>query len=164
MYDERPFPLVHAFATGAANVIIQEAVMMPAWQRIADTRPVRYLDIDDAVVAGFAKLGWPTATVPKNYLPTLDRDLNTLDFADFVLLCRADLDADLAYLVTWCMVQTRKAIEGQYQHMPQDRTPLTYPLDPTRMRLSPVPLHDSARRAYDDLEDSPPITDGLLWT
>ena len=40
---------MHAFATGSANVIIQEAVMMPAWQRIADRRPVRYLEWGDAV-------------------------------------------------------------------------------------------------------------------
>lgn len=164
VYNERPFPLVHAFATGAANVIIQEAVMMPAWQRVADRRPVRYLDWDDSVLAAFADLGWPAAVVPAGYLPGLDADLRTLDFADFVLLCREDLDPDVAYLATWCMLKTRRAIEGQYQHLPPDRTPLSYPLDPARMRLSPIPLHDEARRAFDDLEGEPPISDGLLWT
>ena len=39
-----------------------------------------------------------------------------------------------------------------------------HPLDPARMRETPVPLHDSARRAYDDLEGEPPLTDGLVWT
>lgn len=164
VYDERPFPLVHAFATGAANVIIQEAVMMPAWQRIASQRPVRYLDLDEGVLSGFAELGWPRAVVPEGYLPGLDHDLTTLDFADFVLLCREDLDPEVAYLAAWCMLKTRRAIEGQYHHMPQDRTPLSYPLDPAKMRQTPVPLHDSARQAYDDLEGEPPITDGLLWT
>ena len=164
LYDERPFPLVHAFATGAANVLIQEAVMMPAWQRIADKRAVRYLQWDDEVLRGFAALGWPSATVPAGYLPGLEQDLTTLDFADFVILCREDLDPEVAYLATWCMLRTRRAIEGQYQHMPPDRTPVTYPLDPARMRETPVPLHDSARRAYDDLEGEPPLTDGLVWT
>lgn len=164
VYDERPFPLVHAFATGAVNVIIQEAVMMPAWQRVADSRPVRYLDWDEAVLDGFAELGWPSAVVPAGYLPGLEHDLKTLDFADFILLCSEDLDPDIAYLATWCMLKTRRAIEGQYQHLPPDRTPLTYPLDPSRMRRTPVPLHDSARRAFDDLEGESPISDGLLWT
>ncbi len=164
LYDERPFPLVHAFATGAANVLIQEAVMMPAWQRIADKRAVRYLQWDDEVLRGFATLGWPSATVPAGYLPGLEQDLTTLDFADFAILCREDLDPEVAYLATWCMLRTRRAIEGQYQHMPPDRTPVTYPLDPARMRETPVPLHNSARRAYDDLEGEPPLTDGLVWT
>ena len=163
-YDERPFPLVHAFATGEVNVLIQEAVMMPAWQHIADRRPVRYLEWGDDVLEGFAALGWPSAVVEAGYLPSLESDLLTLDFADFLLLCREDLDDEVAYLATWCMVKTRLALEGQYQHMPPDRTPVGYPLDPAEMQKTPVPLHDSARRAYLDLADEGPIVDGLIWT
>lgn len=163
-YDERPFPLIHAFATGSINVIIQEAVMMPAWQRIAERRPVRYLEWGDAVLDGFAALGWPSAIVDAGYLPSLDRDLVTLDFADFVLLCREDFDEEVAYLATWCMVKTRLALEGQYQHMPPDHTPVGYPLDPAEMQNTPIPLHPSAERAYRDLADEGPITDGLIWT
>lgn len=164
VYDERPFPLVHAFATGSINVLIQEAVMMPAWQRIAERRAVRYLEWGDAVIKGFAELGWPSAIVEAGYLPSLDHDLVTLDFADFVLLCREDLDEEVAYLATWCMVKTRLALEGQYQHIPADHTPVGYPLDPAEMQKTPVPLHESARRAYVDLADEGPLTDGLLWT
>lgn len=164
VYDERPFPVVGAFATGTVNVVIQEAIMMPVWQRIAEKRPVRYLEWGDDVLNGFADFGWPSAVVKKGYLPGLEKDLLTLDFADFVLLCREDLDPEVAYLATWCMLKTRRALEGQYQHIPQDRTPLSYPLDPSKMRQTPVPLHDSARQAYDDLEGEPPIADGLIWT
>ena len=164
LYDERPFPLVHAFATGAANVIIQEAVMMPAWQHIADRRPVRYLEWGDTVIDGFAALGWPSAVIEKGYLPGLDRDLLTLDFADFLLLCREDLDDEVAYLATWCMVKTRLAIEGQYRHIPADHTPVGYPQDPAEMQNTPVPLHEGARRAYSDLDGEGPLTDGLIWT
>lgn len=164
VYDERPFPLLHAFATEKVNVLIQEAVMMPAWQRIADRRPVRYLEWGDAVIDGFAAMGWPSATVEAGYLPSLDHDLLTLDFSDFVLLCREDLDEEVAYLATWCMVQTRLALETQYRHFPPDYTPLGYPLDPAKMRQTPVPLHDSAARAYDDLVSQEPITEGLIWT
>lgn len=164
VYDERPFPLLAAFATGKANVLIQEAVMMPTWQRIADRRPVRYLEWGDAVIDGFAELGWPSAVVEAGYLPSLEEDLVTLDFSDFVLLCRDDLDDELAYLATWCMVKTRLALETQYLHFPPDRTPLGYPLDPERMRNTPVPLHDSAARAYDDLASELPLSEGLIWT
>jgi len=164
VYDERPFPLVDAFAAGRVNVVIQEAIMMPIWQRIADRRPVRYVEWGDAVLDGFAEIGWPSAVVEQGYLPTLDRDLRTLEFADFILLCRDDLDPDVAYLVAWCMVKTRLALEGQYRHMPEHYTPVSYPLDPARMRDTVIPLHDDARRAYDDLEGEGPITEGLLWS
>ncbi|MEJ7635519.1 TAXI family TRAP transporter solute-binding subunit [Aeromicrobium sp.] len=164
VYEERPFPLIHAFATGSINVLIQEAVMMPAWQRITERRPVRYLEWGDDVLDGFAALGWPSAVVEAGYLPSLDKDLLTLDFADFLLLCCEDLDDEVAYLTTWCMVETRLALEGQYKHMPPDRTPVGYPLDPAEMQKTPVPLHAGAARAYLDLADSGPLTDGLMWT
>lgn len=164
VYEERPFPLIAAFATGKINVLIQEAVMMPAWQRIAERRPVRYLPWGDAVLDGFAALGWPSAVVPAGYLPSLDEDLLTLDFADFLLLCREDFDDEVAYLATWCMVQTRLALEAQYKHIPADRTPVGYPLDPVEMQQTPVPLHDSAARAYADLAGASPLTDGLMWS
>ena len=164
VYDERPFPLLAAFANGKVNVLIQEAVMMPTWQRIADRRPVRYLEWGDAVIDGFAKLGWPSAIVEAGYLPSLENDLVTLDFSDFVLLCRDDLDDEVAYLATWCMIKTRLALETQYLHFPPDHTPLGYPLDPAKMRNTPIPLHDSAARAYDDLASEPPLSEGLIWT
>ena len=164
VYDERPFPLLAAFATGKVNVLIQEAVMMPTWQRIADRRPVKYLEWGDAAIEGFAALGWPSAIVEAGYLPSLEKDLLTLDFSDFVLLCHEDLDDEVAYLATWCLVKTRLALETQYRHFPQDRTPLGYPLDPDRMRDTPVPLHAAAARAYDDLAGEPPLSEGLIWT
>ncbi|WP_433722976.1 TAXI family TRAP transporter solute-binding subunit [Nocardia sp. CA-129566] len=164
MYWERPFPALHAFTTGQANVLINEAIMMPVWQQIADRRPVRYLDWGDDVIDGFAELGWGAATVDAGYLPGLESDLRTLDFADLVVLCRADLPDDIAYLATWCMVQQRKALEAQYIHMDPDHTPVGYPLDPATMAKTPVPLHPAAQRAYADLAQAKPATDGLIWS
>lgn len=162
-YDERPFPVVNAFAGGELNVVITEAIMMPAWQRIASQRPVRYLEWGDDVLAAFAAIGWPSATVEQGYLPMQDEDLLTLDFSDFVILCRDDLDDEVAHMATWCMIKTRLALESQYAHFPQDKSPVTYPLDPATMRQTPIPLHDSARRAYDELASAQPLSEGLLW-
>jgi hypothetical protein len=162
-YDERPFPPISWFADGEADVLIHEAVMTPRWQRIADKRPVRYLPWGDDVLAGFAAQGWPSATVDAGYLPGLTEDLLTLDFSDFVLLCRQDLPDDVAYLAAWCMVKTRRALEGQYAHLPQDHSPVTYPLVPADMARTPVPLHPAAARAYADTSDE--RTDGpAIWS
>jgi TRAP-type uncharacterized transport system substrate-binding protein len=150
-YDERPFPGLQHFAEGNANVLVQEAIMTPGWQRIADRRPVRYLDWDASVFAGFAEHGWQERSVPAGYLPGLERDLRALDFADFLLVCREDLDDDVAYLITWCMIRTRQALEAQYAMLPPERSPLVSPIDPVEMANTPIPLHPAAERAYADV-------------
>jgi NMT1 family protein len=162
-YDERPFPAIGAFADGAADVLIHEAIMTPHWQRVAAKRPVRYLPWGDDVLAAFAAEGWPSATVEAGYLPGLTEDLLTLDFSDFVLLCSPALADDVAYLATWCMVKTRRALEAQYAHLPRDHTPVTYPLVPADLARTPVPLHPAAARAYADLDDAP-VTDAIIWS
>jgi hypothetical protein len=162
-YDERPFPAISAFAGGEADVLIQEAIMTPHWQRIATKRPVRYLPWGDDVLAAFAAEGWPSATVAARYLPSLATDLRTLDFSDFVLLCPRTLADDVAYLAVWCMVRTRRALEAQYAHLPQDHTPVTYPLVPADMARTPIPLHPAAARAYTALGDGT-VADAPIWS
>jgi TRAP-type uncharacterized transport system substrate-binding protein len=115
---------------------------------------VRYLDWGDDVFKGFAEHGWGEATVTAGYLPGLQADLRALDFADFLLVCRDDFDDDLAYLVTWCMIRTRQALEAQYAMLPQERSPLVIPIDPVEMAKTPIPLHPAAERAYRDVGSS----------
>ena len=162
-YRERPFPAISAFADGEADVLIHEAIMTPHWQRIAAKRPVRYLPWGDDVLAAFAAEGWPPATVEAGYLPGLTENLRTLDFSDFVLLCPRTLADDVAYLATWCMVKTRRALEVQYAHLPQDHSPVTYPLVPADMARTPIPLHPAAARAYAAADDDP-VTDAPIWS
>lgn len=162
-YDERPFPAISAFADGEADVLIHEAIMTPHWQRIASKRPVRYLPWGDDVLAAFAAEGWPSATVEAGYLPDLAEDLRTLDFSDFVLLCPRALADDVAYLAVWCMVRTRRALEAQYAHLPQDHSPVTYPLVPADMARTPIPLHPAAARAYAALGDGA-VTGATIWS
>lgn len=164
LYSERPFPAVHRFATGEANVLIHEAIMTPSWQRIANARPVRYLDWGTKVFDGFAEIGWPAAEVEAGYLPGLEQPLRTLDFSDFAIICRDDLPEDLAYLATWCMITTRRALEVQYAHFPQDRSPVTYPVEVSAMADTPIPLHPGAARAYAELGDDSGDGQILIWS
>ncbi|WP_431919352.1 hypothetical protein [Amycolatopsis tucumanensis] len=163
LYAERPFPAIAAFRDGGANVLIHEAIMTPAWQRVAEHRPVTYLDVDPAVVAAFADWHWPTATVPAGYLPGLDHDLEALEFSDFLLVCRADLPDDIASMIAWCLVATREALEVQYRHLPPDRSPVSYPLDPKAIASTPVPLHPAAEATYAALGDGASAAGALMW-
>jgi TRAP-type uncharacterized transport system substrate-binding protein len=161
-YHERPFTAIAEFARGEANVLIHEAIMMPAWQRVADARPVVYLPISQAAASTFAAWEWPTVVVPAGYLPGLDRDLTTLEFSDFLVACRDDLPDDIARLAAWCMVATRRALEVQYQHFPPDRSPVTHPLDPAAIATTLIPLHPAADAAYAELGDFA-TSDALIW-
>lgn len=161
-YHEMPFPAIREFARGQANVLIHEAIMMPAWLRVAERRPVSYLPISPRGRATFAQWNWPTAVVPAGALPLLENDLTTLDFSDFLVFCRDDLPDDIAALVAWCLVATRRALEVQYEHLPPDRSPVGYPLVPADVRSTTIPLHPAARVAHDLVGDYA-TDDALIW-
>lgn len=149
---ERPFPCQEWLTARRADAILHEAIMTPGWRQAAEARDLTFIAMEDAALTALEEdFGWPRATVPKGYLPGLDADLPTLDFSDFAVLARADLDEDVAHLLAWCMGETRDALEVQYRHLPPERSPITYPLDPRKMGVTSVPLHPGAARYYDSL-------------
>ncbi|MET7512228.1 TAXI family TRAP transporter solute-binding subunit [Streptomyces sp. NPDC005480] len=147
--DERPFESLDHVKEGRADAIVHEAVMLPAWQEIG--RHLNFLEVERDVLDSLAAdYGWPDAVVDDEYFP--DRAaFTTLDFSDFLVVARADLPEDLAYAIAWVLGETRHIIEGQYRHLPPERSPITYPLDPHTMGRSPVPLHPGAARYYEAL-------------
>ncbi|MFJ6900685.1 TAXI family TRAP transporter solute-binding subunit [Streptomyces hokutonensis] len=147
--DERPFETLDHVAEGRADAIIHEAVMLPAWQEIG--RDLNFLGVEPDVLHSLhAELSWPDAVVPDDYFPGAAR-FRTLDFSDFLVLTREDLPEDLAYAIAWILGETRHVIESQYRHLPPDRSPVTYPLDPVAMGTTPIPLHPGAARYYSGL-------------
>jgi uncharacterized protein len=67
------------------------------------------------------------------------------------MMTSSDLDDDVAYAVAWVLGETRHLLEGQYRHLPLERSPVTYPLDPPTMGRTPIPLHPGAARYYEAL-------------
>lgn len=163
LYSERPFPAITAFCEGAANVLIHEAIMTPAWHRVTDNRRVAYLDAGPAVLSAFDEWHWPSAVVPQGFLPELDRDLTAIDFSDFLVLCTSDLPDDVASLLAWCMVATRNNLEVQYRHLAPDRSPITYPLDPQAIASAPIALHPSAAATCAAMQHDERSSDALMW-
>lgn len=164
--DERPFPCLRWLAEGKANAIVQEAIMTPQWQRAAEAHPLTFLAIPGHVLADLeTTLGWPRASVPAGYFPGQTAAFETLDFSDFLVLCRSDMPDDVAHLLAWCMGETRAALEAQYRHLPPDRSPVTYPLDPAQMGRTPVPLHPGAAHYYEQLPAIPSTQQDrpLIW-
>jgi hypothetical protein len=148
---ERPQDCVAAVRTGVADAIIHEAVMTPFWHDLAAAVPLRFLPPEPATLAEMERrFRWPAASLPAGYFPGLESTLETLEFSDFLMLARADMPDDLAYLIAWCMCERRESIERGYRHIPPARSPLTYPLDPAKIARTSIELHPGARRYYND--------------
>jgi hypothetical protein len=148
---ERPPDCLARLRDGEANAIFFEAIMTPGWLQVAEQRPLRFLPVEAPVLDQLERdYGWPRGTLPAGYLPGLDAPLETLDFSDFLVTVRADLPDEVAHLLAWCLGETRAALERQYRHLPPDRSPVSYPLDPVKMARTPIPLHPGAARYYQD--------------
>ena len=149
---ERPFECLDDVLEGRADAIVHEAVMLPGWQELAGG--MTFLDVERTVLDGLERdFGWPSAVVPAGYFPGAP-ELETLDFSDFLVVVRADLPEDVAYALAWILGETRQQLEGQYAHLPPERSPVTYPLDPHAMGVTPIPLHPGAARYYAALSDA----------
>ena len=76
------------------------------------------------------------------------KEIPALDFSDFLVIVRDDMPDDVAYLLTWCMVERRDIIEAQCKHLDPEKSPLTYPLDPAAIAKPSIALHPAAERYY----------------
>jgi uncharacterized protein len=146
---ERPDDCTEAVLNGKAGAIFQEAIMAPYWHRLADNAELRYVPLEEKVLARMeAEYRWPRAKIRRGYLRGLESDLETLDFSDFIVLARSDMADDVAYLMAWCMCETREALERFYRHIPPERSPITYPLVPAKIAKTSIALHPGAERYY----------------
>lgn len=144
--DERPFETLDHVLADRANAVIHEAIMLPHWQQFGGT--YNFMEVEPEVLQSLqADFGWRTAVVADGFLPGRPA-FCTLEFSDFLMLTRSDLPEDLAYAIAWILGETREVIESQYRHLAPERSPITYPLDPHVMGITPVPLHPGAARYY----------------
>ena len=150
---ERPFECLADALAGRADAIAFEAVMLPGWQELAiQEDPMVFLPIEQEVLDGLWRdFSWPSVTMPAGYFPGVG-ELRTLDFSDFMVTVREDMDDDVAHLLAWVMGETRGLLEGQYRHLTPEASPVTYPLDPVAMGTTPIPLHPGAARYYSSLQ------------
>ncbi|KAJ5612511.1 hypothetical protein N7510_005705 [Penicillium lagena] len=145
----RPEQVLALVETGQADAVIQEAIMTPWWRNLIESQALVPVPVEERPMNKLAsRIGFQQATVQGNFWNTVDEDISCVDFADFLVLVRTDMPDDVAYLLTWCLVETKETIEAQYKHIPPERSPLSYPLEPAKMAQSTVPLHPAAERFY----------------
>lgn len=151
---ERNYPgrFPEAVKLGNADAVIQEAIMLPQWQQAAVDPGLRFISLDQGVLDAFRDAyGWPSAKLPAGRFPHQDEPFTTLEFSDFLLLCRDDMDGDVAYLIARALCESRFLFEMQYMHQPPNVSQITYPLDPRRMGQTTITLHPGAQAYYDTI-------------
>ena len=148
---EAPWDTIPHAIDGTANAVIFEAIMTPFWKELQEAHDMTFVPIDEDVLTALERdYFWPRGDVPQDRFKGLEGAFQTLDFSDFLLMCRDDLDDEIAYLMAWCACETTATIERQYAHMPPKDSPLTYPLDPKKICKTSIPLHPGAERYYRD--------------
>jgi len=146
---ERPDTCINLMRSGEADAVIHEAIMTPWWQELANSRDVAFLPMEENVLATMERdERWPRASLPAGYLRGMAGPFPTLDFSDFLMIARNDLPEDIAYMIAWCMCETRAVLERMYRHIPPERSPVTYPLEPKKIATTSIPLHRGAERYY----------------
>jgi len=149
--NERPDACVAHVREGNADAVIHEAIMTPWWQDLANAMDIAFLPVEEKVLAAMQReYDWPRATLKAGYLRGMTEEFTTLDFSDFLVLARADLPDDVAYLLAWCMCERREALERTLRHIPPERCGITYPLDPKKIAKTTIPLHPGAEAYYRD--------------
>jgi len=146
---EAPWDVIPLATDGTVNAVIFEAIMTKYWRELLASRRMTFIPIEDEVLGALeGRFGWRRGSVSADRFAGQDEPFETLDFSDFLLMVREDMAEDLAYLITCCLCETRDAIERQYRHFTPQDSPLSYPLEPNKMAVTSIPLHDGAARYY----------------
>lgn len=145
----RPDQCIELVEEGKVDAVVQEAIMTPWWSKLVESETVRPLPAEPAALERLEReLGMGVNPVPASFWTNIKEELPALDFSDFVVIVRDDMPEEVAYLLTWCLVETRAKIEAQYKHIPPHKSPLSYPLEPRKMAKAPLPLHPGAEKFY----------------
>ena len=145
-YPRRSIPWV---TQGEANALFNEAIMVPQWHELVEKVPIRFIPMEENALKELnSKFGFRPAILSKNHFK-LDQDIPCLDWSNWAVVVREDMPEDIAYRITAVMVEERGEMEARYRHLPIERSPMSYPIDPfTMWKGLGAPLHAGAERYY----------------
>lgn len=147
--SERPQSCLAQAVRGEADAAFFEGIMTPGWYEWVEKTKVRFIPFAPNALANLQRdYGLRPATLAKGRLgaPT---EVPCLDFSHWAIIVRDDMDEEVAYRITAVLVEHRAEMEARFRHMPVERSPMTYPVDPyTMWKGLGAPLHPGAERYY----------------
>jgi hypothetical protein len=153
LQEEYLFKVITHGIAGRADVVIHEGRKTPPWSRLGQTRKLAFLPIPEPVLAQMERdYGFRPAVLSKGMMDgTVLRDTPTLDWSEWLLFARDDVDEDLVWLITKIVVEYRHLFEMSFRGQPLEKSDLVYPMVPAELwKNVGVPLHAGAERYYRD--------------
>lgn len=147
--SERPQTCLAHAVRGEADAAFFEGIMTPGWYEWVEKTKVRFIPFErDALARLQQDYGLRPATLAKGRLGA-PVDIPCLDFSHWAVVVRDDMDEEVAYRITTVLVEHRAEMEARFRHIPVERSPMTYPVDPhTMWKGLGAPLHPGAERYY----------------
>ena len=147
--SERPQSCLAQAVNGEADAAFFEGIMTPGWYEWVEKTKVRFIPFERAALASLQRdYGLRPATLAKGRLQAPE-DIPCLDFSHWAVFVRDDIDEQTAHRITAVLVEHRAEMEARFRHMPVERSPMTYPVDPHKMwKGLGAPLHPGAERYY----------------
>ncbi len=127
------------------DAVFDEAIMTRRWHQLAEDHALRFLSLDEPVLAHFEARGIPRGVIAKGRLRGVDADVPALDFTGWVLLARADLPDEFTYLLTKVLDEQKDAIHARFG--PQSGLTGRIDLAQSARELT-MPLHPGAEAYY----------------
>jgi TRAP-type uncharacterized transport system substrate-binding protein len=149
--DRGPAQGVEKVINGHADILIHEAVMLKPWFELIHEKGGKFVSFDQPLLDHLSKsLGYGQGKLPSTFGYAGD-DVDCVDWADWLVVARRDMDSEIAYRIAQVMVEKKLVIENQYRWIPIKYSPLIYPIDVKAMFETPgVEYHEGALRYYAD--------------
>lgn len=128
------------------DAIFDEAIMTLRWKKLTEQYDLKFLPVDEPVLAAKEKQGWERGILSKGLFRGLDQDVPTFDFSGWLMFCAEDLPDDLAYFTIMAIDEQQEAIN---RVMDRPGSGMTSKIDMRQLAKNlTVPLHPGAERYY----------------
>jgi hypothetical protein len=145
----RPDQCTDKVLSGEADCLLHEAIMTPWWRNLIESDLLIPIPAKHTALARlYAEQGLGPAMIRGGFWKNISYEVLAMDFADFTIVVSEDMPHDIATLLSWIFINARLVLEVQYRHIPPERSPLTWPLNPEAMAETHMPLHPAAEKFY----------------
>lgn len=115
----------------------------PTWTELCTTVNMNFLPVKEDIINKLAdKYGYVKGVIPEGAFRGVKEDISTLGFYT-MLITTSDLPEDVAYIITKAVCENKPRIVSAYKAFEV--------FDPKTAWKVPVPLHEGARKYYEEM-------------
>jgi hypothetical protein len=134
-----------------ADVVVHEGRKTPPWSKLAQSIDLTFMPIREDILDMMSEeYGFRKAVLSSGMIDgAVKEDVPTLDWSEWLLFTRDDVDSDLIYLITKIVCENRHLFEMSFKGQDLEHSDLVYPMEPSEIwRNVGVPLHPAAEQYF----------------